>query len=665
MAEKYKYIGFCCSTVHKEPVKPIIDSVADLVKKNGKYRTIVYHCFEDLYYNNRNDLGARTVFEVINYDMLDAMVLFPNNILDKDLVNGIAYKCAEHNVPVISVDGDIEGAYKVYFGYGEAFSKIVEHVIVKHGCKKIKFFAGLRGNEFSRTRIKACSDVMERHGLELKEADIMYGDFWEMPTYKEMDKFFESGEPLPDAFICSNDSMAMAVCLKLNEHGYRVPKDVIVTGFDGIEMERYHTPRLCTAVRDNDELAAAIIEVVDRVCGGKGAYITPFSKELLYKPVYSESCGCVKENNGNRNRQLSDFVRSYSFSRTFEEHMDVMENKIAADPTPENVRAVLRSYGFGKSAVCITESFRESAVDSIRNGALQKQSSTQARRDSSVYPQDMSVFVSTYNDGSQIESTTFSSDKLLPDIDRAFGEYNTIFVIPIHFQDTVIGYYVTPYVSQEHHNDRLYTFTMSLNRCLEQMRLHEYMLSLNHRLGFLYTHDRLTGIFNRYGFYESFHERMDSNSYGVKDVFIASIDLNDMKYINDNFGHSAGDDALIITAKALIGASMTDWNEKKELKGDGENGVICARFGGDEFVAAKICDGDAKTEGERYHERFMMVLNELNRKSGYPFEVHVSFGVYASSLDNVDGIDALIELADRLMYTDKAKHKRKPRNVII
>jgi len=664
LAEKYKYIGLCCAAAHKEPLKPIIDCVAELVRKSGRYRAIIYHCFEDLYYDNKNDLGARTVFEAINYEMLDVMVLFPNNILDTELVHGIAEKCEQYHVPVISVDGDIDGAYKVFFGYGEAFSVIVEHVIEKHNCKKIKFFAGIKGNEFSRTRIDACAEVMRRHGLELRERDIMYGDFWETPTYKEMDKFFESGEPLPDAFICSNDSMAMAVCLKLNEHGYKVPRDVIVTGFDGIEMERYHTPRLCTAVRDNGELAAAIIEVADRICG-TNTYVAPFSTELLYKPVFSESCGCVKEDSGTRNRQLSDFVRSYSFSRTFEEHMDVMENRIAADPTPENVRTVLRSYGFGKSAVCITDNFRKSAVEGVRSNVSQKQPPTQSRRDGSVYPQEMSVFVSTYDNGSQAEDVSFGSDKLMPEIDRAFGEYETIFVIPIHFQDTVIGYYVTPYVPQEHHNDRLYTFTMSLNRCLEQMRMHEYMLSLNHRLSFLYTHDRLTGIFNRYGFYESFHERLDACTYSVKDVFIASIDLNDMKYINDNFGHSAGDDALIITARALIGASMTDWDEKKELKGDGENGVICARFGGDEFVAARICCGDAKTEGERYHERFDMVMGELNRMSGYPFEVHASFGVYASSLDEVDGIDALIELADRLMYSDKAKHKRKPRNVII
>ena len=42
--------------------------------------------------------------------------------------------------------------------------------------------------------------------------------------------------------------------------------------------------------------------------------------------------------------------------------------------------------------------------------------------------------------------------------------------------------------------------------------------------------------------------------------------------------------------------------------------------------------------------------------------MNVGLGVYSASLAAVDSIDGLIELADRLMYSDKAKHKRHPRS---
>lgn len=163
-------------------------------------------------------------------------------------------ECIKHDVPLISIDMEIPGAFTVQFGYEEAFGTIVEHVLDVHGCRRIKLFSGPADNPFSQQRVERCREIMRLHGLTLNDSDIICGEFWENPTYEAMDRFFESGEPLPEAFICCNDAMAMAVCLKLTEHGYSVPEDVIVTGFDGINLERYHKPRLTTASRDHSQI---------------------------------------------------------------------------------------------------------------------------------------------------------------------------------------------------------------------------------------------------------------------------------------------------------------------------------------------------------------------------------------------------------------------------
>ena len=635
MPNTNKKIGVCCTTMHKEPMLPIIDSLAKLMKLKD-YRMVVFQCFEDLFYNDKNDAGARSVFSLINPKMFELMILFPNQVHDKEVFRKVNELCAANGIPVITVDETFGMSYHIKFGYGEAFGSIVEHVITKHGCKKIKFLAGVRDNEFSQTRIDSCRDIMAAHGLELPDSDIMYGYFWEGPTYEEMDRFFASGEPLPDAFICSNDAMAMAVCLKLHEKGYSIPGDVIVTGFDGIEMERYHTPRLCTAIRDNDELAGAILKLSEQIMAGDA--MADRERVLSYRPVFSESCGC-KKMEFNSNKKLTDYMQNYSSHRQFEEHIDKMENRIAANSSIDNVQRILRKYGFGGSVILITDDFYSNFLDSEKKDGSAK----------APYPQDMHIFTST-TEGANAEYTKFSSNELLPDLDKSFGEYNILFVLPIHFQEMIIGYMVTPYSPSEHHSDRLYSFTTSLNRSLEQMRVREHMELLNRKLSFMFTHDFLTGLFNRYGFYESFRDAIEQNQ-DAKDVFVVSADLNDMKYINDNFGHSAGDDALLITAKALRGAA------------EGDKSIICSRFGGDEFVVAKVCVGDADEQGARYQEQFERTLRELNSSSGKPFKVHISLGVYSAKLDNVSDIDSLIELADKLMYSDKARYKRKPRSL--
>lgn len=631
--KEFRNIGVVCATAQKEPIKPFLESLVKYTKQNGKYRLYIFHCFEDLYFQTKNDLGAKSVFDVMNYDDLDAVIIYPTSIKDPSVAEKISAECAAHNVPLISVDERLDGAFRVFFGYGDAFSRIVEHVIKVHKCRRIKLVAGMRNNDFSQTRIDSCREVMARDGLTLEEKDIMYGDFWETPTYEAMDEFFASGEPLPDAFVCCNDSMAMAVCLKLAEKGYKVPKDVIVTGFDGIETERYHSPRLCTAFMDTDKLGEALVNVLDRVCADKT--IDPYETELEYTTRFSESCGCEPKNVYNINHTLMDLVHNYYYARNYEDHVDGTEDQIAANPTPDNFREVLHQRGMMGSALCVSKSF-------IKN--FDSEDINEDEREC-AYPREMSLFVSTFDDNS-MEGCEFDSREILPDLSPVFGENNAAFIIPIHFQDTAIGYFVTPYVASDQHTENIHSFSLMVNRCIETIRLHEHMLNLNKRLSFLFTHDHLTGIYNRYGFYDKFR---NGRLRKAQDIFVVSADMNDMKYINDTFGHAAGDDALTITAKALIAAAE-----------DAE--TVCSRFGGDEFVAARICRGDAIERGRNYQERFREALKRLNSESGYPFEVVVSIGVYCAPLDGVDDVDSLIELADRLMYEDKAKYKRKPRN---
>ena len=70
----------------------------------------------------------------------------------------------------------------------------------------------------------------------------------------------------------------------------------------------------------------------------------------------------------------------------------------------------------------------------------------------------------------------------------------------------------------------------------------------------------------------------------------------------------------------------------------------------------------AVEQAEKYRCGFAERLSEINAASGKEYQVQVGFGVYSASISGVESIDGLIELADRLMYSDKAKHKRHPRN---
>ena len=639
-------IGFCCTTMQKEPIRPILYSLTKQMEARDNYRMLVFHCFEDLYFPDTPDsIGAASVYETINYDMLDAMIMIQSNENQKELFDSIYLRCLKHNVPVISIDQYRERAFNINFGYGEAFSDIVEHLIVEHGCKKLRHVAGIRGNSFSCTRIQSFAEVLSHHNIPFSESEVIYGEFWEAPTLAAMDHFFENGEELPDAFVCANDAMAIAVCQKLTEHGYRVPENVIVTGFDGIEIEKYHSPRLTTAIRDNDELSRAIIQVCDDII--EKTRKTPYNTELSYTPVFSESCGCKKRDSGRSNRMLTEYVKNYSYVRGYEETMNKMGNIIASNPSLGNARVTLGNYAFGGTTLCVSEEFSKFSAQNFNVNEFDEFDNAEKQQG---YPQKMMVLRECLNTDSLHENEIFPTSLILPNLYERFPDNHTLVVCPLHSQEYVIGYYVTYFVPLDICVDQLYTYNMMANRCLEVVRTHEHMRYLNRKLEFLFTHDHLTGIYNRYGFYRNFREDFAELAAENKDVFIVSIDLNDMKYINDNFGHHAGDEALKITASSLTGAAE-----------ERDRDIICSRFGGDEFVVAKICCGDAKEQAERYHQRFDEVLAKLNAESGNPFTVAASVGIHCSSLEHVETVDELIELADKMMYNDKARHKRRPK----
>ncbi|MGN0687405.1 MAG: diguanylate cyclase domain-containing protein [Oscillospiraceae bacterium] len=636
-------IGFCSTTVQKEPLKPVLSELDKKIQDRDDYRMLVFHCYEDLYYDTPDTAGAAKLYDTICYDKLDAMLLLQVNEKQQPLFDRIYERCLEKGVPVISIDLNREKAFNINFDYGDAFNKIVEHVITKHGCKNIIHMAGMKENSFALTRIESCAKTMAEHGLKLEEENILYGDFWESPTYQAMDSFFASGRPIPDAFICANDSMAMAVCLKLAEQGYNVPEDVIVTGFDGIELEKYHNPRLTTAIRDHEELAAAIVGVLDRIMTEPG--LEPYDVILEYKPVFSESCGCVQHDSAKSNHILADYVRKYNYARGYDEDMTTMCNRIAANPTLENARTILRKKSFGGTTLCITDDFYRYCNESS------ELEGTDINKVSAEYSDRMYVFTERNPSDAVYNGAEFLTKDILPDLMGSFDGSKTLFVMPIHSLEYPIGLFITYYVDSELYFDQTYSFAMATNRCLEMVRMHERMAFLNRKLEFMFTHDYLTKIYNRYGFYNNFRECYTRFENEIKDAFIVSIDMNDMKYINDNFGHHAGDDALRIIANALIMAAEND------------SEIICSRFGGDEFVVAKVCGGTAAQEAARYRDAFTAALGALNDTSGNPYRVNVSIGIYCASINAVDGVDELIELADRLMYSDKARYKRQPRNI--
>jgi len=157
----------------------------------------------------------------------------------------------------------------------------------------------------------------------------------------------------------------------------------------------------------------------------------------------------------------------------------------------------------------------------------------------------------------------------------------------------------------------------------------------NEILNFLSEYDPLCSIFNRRGFIER-AIRMNRDNTG-KSALCVFLDLDHLKQINDNFGHSAGDSAL---------CAVSDILRKTVRSGD-----LIARIGGDEFVGLFITD--KPDFGAAFKSRLKDNFNEYNQSSGKPYFVEASIGVARFTFRQGLEISKIINDADNYLYEEK------------
>lgn len=149
--------------------------------------------------------------------------------------------------------------------------------------------------------------------------------------------------------------------------------------------------------------------------------------------------------------------------------------------------------------------------------------------------------------------------------------------------------------------------------------------------------DDMTGLFNRRAYEEDCEKILESNS--VSGITMIMMDVNGLKTANDTYGHMAGDELIIGTAKC-IQTSM------------GEYGKIY-RTGGDEFVALLECTRNQLNDMLQTFEH----ITE-SWKGTYQCGLSISRGIVVGEEHADITLDEMKELADKLMYEDKEEYYR-------
>ena len=161
--------------------------------------------------------------------------------------------------------------------------------LAEAGHRNIAVIGGNRSySEITRLRYQGCMQAFQEHDIAFSEESYETARFTYEDGYRAARVLLERNPRLTALFAMS-DVMAIGAVRYLKDAGIRVPEQISVIGFDGLEIGDYMVPRMTTIAQDVRELARQSLELLHRqIASGTGASYETVPVKLLWKESTAE-----------------------------------------------------------------------------------------------------------------------------------------------------------------------------------------------------------------------------------------------------------------------------------------------------------------------------------------------------------------------------------------
>lgn len=141
-------------------------------------------------------------------------------------------------------------------------AKLAVQYFADHGFKHIGHLAGPEYSYAANQRIVSFKEEMKVHGLTINPGYIHRTKHYSFEEgYKAASHFIQL-DPIPQAIFAVSDLVAMGLMKGLFEHGYKVPKDMKIIGFDDVSYSKYYNPALTTIRQDTKQIGEKAAELL-------------------------------------------------------------------------------------------------------------------------------------------------------------------------------------------------------------------------------------------------------------------------------------------------------------------------------------------------------------------------------------------------------------------
>ena len=611
-----------------------IEHIVTGLQKKAKEDSVDIFVFVTYCSPNDHELQNKcqlNIFHLPDPADFDGAIMLTNTYNFPDEQERVCARFQRAGVPMLSLEVDVPGMSCIKTENYQGVRDLAIHLVEHHKAKKIIYVNGVAGNVENATRRQALVDVLKEHGLELY--DEFNCDFGFYTSYLSMKRFLKEGKELPDAIVCANDNMALGINSALNEGGYKIPDDVLLTGFDMIKDGQHTFPILSTVSRGWEKFGELAYDKLKYQIANPDER---FNEEYHSYFVPSESCGCPPTEEADKNR--FNAIRNTYFDNL---HQSILDMFFMGLQVP---------LSFAEKK----EDFYEKGIQSTNDIPLMGPDYCLCtepeffEQDDDQYPERIRGYSSNMDilyelrGGKRRSLSHFDSKTLYPDYAYEEGKSNIYIFAPLNYLNFIIGYIAIKNSPKLLFNLGLNRFIKNMNAQLFSMRRHIFSERTNAELKKIYMRDALTGLYNRLGCQNVLYDYISSRKKENEKSLLVFADIDRMKTINDVYGHLNGDFAIKATAEAFKKCSPEEW--------------LFGRYGGDEFIAVGPCP-----ETDTIEQLLRQISESMNnefKSLNLAFMLHASIGYTVIEPDEEATIRDYIDRADKYMYAEKEKYHK-------
>ena len=477
--------------------RTLCGALADEAVANG-YNLVVFSTFGE--YDNNHDYveGESNCLYIPNYDELDGIIL----CLDVFDIPGMAGKLIEQvkekaHCPVISIRQKRDEFISVLSDDKKAIMAMVDHLVDEHNAKRIYYLSGPSYMHDIRMREDGFRERMKSRGVAFREEYIFMGNLWYNIGKEAVDYFLSLDDERPDAILCANDYMAISVCEELCDRGFRVPEDIIVTGFDDVEEARDIYPMLTTVEACPENFARCAMEIIKKAERGekleKQYYISTQNQ-------YRNSCGC-KEAEEAKQIFRKQFKKNRRLVHMYKQNMFMvfqMEGIRDYQGLSDLVgKFVEGNTGVSDFYICLNPDEKYELDDSRK----------------SPYEDEMEMLLHAYYGKKMsielpMPQTLFKRKNLLP-ADEVTDRPCVFYINPLHCRKHCFGYAIISFFNNRFYaaEDFYQSFVINICTVLENIYIQNQIEQLSNDKIRLIRRDSVTHMYNlRMGFMKWLHK---------------------------------------------------------------------------------------------------------------------------------------------------------------